>query len=222
MSPLDTLWNKCCKQINLVWMQSLYMENKLFWFFFFFFLFFFRCLLVLLDPLLCPPHHESPLPRLPHPAGPDERGDVARLRQQRPQPRHLHRLQHRVQEVLQKVSPTLLLQERPMRTVGGGSAFKRTREIFFFSQTSVLFLCVPTAEFVGVFFVFSTKKLGQGSQDEQHFYIMRPTRTDFYMQNVSFQNKFLEKNDRRWWWTGCLVVCRPNLTAALHHFSSVK
>lgn len=197
------------------------MENKLF--FFFFFLFFCRCLLVLLDPLLCPPHHESPLPRLPHPAGPDERGDVARLRQQRPQPRHLHRLQHRVQEVLQKVSPSLLLQERPMRTRGGAGAFKRTREEIFFSQTSVFSFVSSCADSrVCWSLVFSTKKLGQGSQDEQHFHITRPTRTDFYMQNVSFQNKFLEKNDRWWWWTGCLVVCRPNLTAALHHFSSVK
>lgn len=51
-----------------------------------------RCLPVLLDSLFCPPHDASSLSGLSRPPGPDERGDVARLRQQRPQPHHLHGL----------------------------------------------------------------------------------------------------------------------------------
>lgn len=107
-----------------------------------------RYLPVLLDSLLCPPHNESPLSWLPRPAGPDERGDVARLRQQRSQPRHLHRLQHRVQELLQKVSTSLLLQERLIRTrcrCRTGSTFKKTSESILVSVdlnvASVSVLC---------------------------------------------------------------------------------
>ncbi|XP_023275706.1 D(4) dopamine receptor isoform X1 [Seriola lalandi dorsalis] len=70
-----------------------------------------RCLPVLLDSLLCPAHNASSLSGLPRPTGPDERGDVARVRQQCSEPRHLHCLQHRVQELLQKVSAPLLLLE---------------------------------------------------------------------------------------------------------------
>lgn len=70
-----------------------------------------RCLPVLLDSFLCPPHNASTLSRVPHPASPNERGDVAGLCQQRPEPHHLHCLQHRVQELLQKNPPALLLIE---------------------------------------------------------------------------------------------------------------
>ncbi|CAF95731.1 unnamed protein product [Tetraodon nigroviridis] len=63
-----------------------------------------RCLLVLLDSLLCPPRTAGPLSGLSHPGGADERGDVARLRQQRSQPRHLHHFQHRIQEPFQEAS----------------------------------------------------------------------------------------------------------------------
>lgn len=76
-----------------------------------------RCLPVLLDSVLCPPHDASSLSGLPRPPFPDERGDVARLRQQRSEPRHLHCLQHGVQELFQKVPASLLLQECRMRTL---------------------------------------------------------------------------------------------------------
>lgn len=120
-----------------------------------------RCLPVVLDSLLCPPHNKSPLSWLPCPASPDERGDVARLRQQRSQPRHLHHLQHRVQELLQKVSTSLLLEERLIRTCCRcrmDSTFQKTSKSVLasvdlnvasvFVLCEVLFLCVPTAKFV--------------------------------------------------------------------------
>lgn len=70
-----------------------------------------RCLPLLLDSLLCPSHPAGPLSGLPHSSGAHERGHVARLCQQRPQPRHLHGFQHRIQEPFQKASASLLLQE---------------------------------------------------------------------------------------------------------------
>lgn len=76
-----------------------------------------RCLPILLDSFLCPPHNASTLSRVPHPTSPNERGDVAGLCQQRPEPRHIHCLQHWVQELLQKSPPALLLIELPEWTL---------------------------------------------------------------------------------------------------------
>lgn len=78
-----------------------------------------RCLLVLLDSLLCPSHPAGPLSGLSYPSGADERGNVARLRQQRSQPRHLHSFQHRIQEPFQKAAASLLLQEGLRRRLQG-------------------------------------------------------------------------------------------------------
>ena len=68
-----------------------------------------RLLLVLLDSVLRGPHDASLVSDVRHPSRPDEHRHLAGLRQQRPQPHHLHHLQHGVQEVLQEMFPQLLL-----------------------------------------------------------------------------------------------------------------
>lgn len=68
-----------------------------------------RCLPLLLDTVLRRSHDSSAVWVLSHLSRADEHRDVAGLRQQCSQPNHLHGLQHRIQEVLPRISPPLLL-----------------------------------------------------------------------------------------------------------------